>query len=75
MENDFLKNLSQSQVMMMMIRVVLGMMKMEMMVMENEIIEESSELRMHEEEAEMTTSDLQKQTQKVLWGPKGSKNE
>ena len=66
MENDFLKNLSQSQVMMMMIRVVLGMMKMEMMVMENEIIEESSELRMHEEEAEMTTSDLQKQTQSTL---------
>ena len=67
MENDFLKNLSQSQVMMMMmIRVVLGMMKMEMMVMEKEIIEESSELRMHEEEAEMTTSDLQKQTQSTL---------
>ena len=66
MENDFLKNLSQSQVMMMMIRVVLGMMKMEMMVMEKEIIEESSELRMHEEEAEMTPSDFQKQTQSPL---------
>ena len=72
MENDFLKNLSQSQVMMMMIRVVLGMMKMEMMVMEKEIIEESSELRMHEEEAEMTTSDLQKQTKSTL-GTKGVK--
>ena len=69
MENDFLKNLSQSQVMMMMIRVVLGMMKMEMMVMEKEIIEESSELRM---QAEMTTSDLQKQTKSTL-GTKGVK--